>query len=86
MWYTGNLKVSSEDLEKKTFDNFAHWARKLSERLSKSGMNREKCFDNGKKPMNGDLTHHAPTRITTAGKLKDFSEQRWCILHLFVSD
>ncbi|XP_073684783.1 transmembrane protein 238-like [Garra rufa] len=64
MWYTGNIKVSSEDLEKKTFDNFAHWARKLSERLSKSGMNREKCFDSGKKPVKGEVTHHAPTRIT----------------------
>ncbi|KAL0180132.1 hypothetical protein M9458_025574, partial [Cirrhinus mrigala] len=57
MWYTGNVKVSSEDLEKKTFDNFAHWARKL-------GMRGEKCLDNGKKSMNGDVTHHAPTRIT----------------------
>uniref|UniRef100_A0A673FWS4 Transmembrane protein 238a n=1 Tax=Sinocyclocheilus rhinocerous TaxID=307959 RepID=A0A673FWS4_9TELE len=27
MWYTGNINVSSEDLEKRTFDNFAHWAR-----------------------------------------------------------
>lgn len=64
MWYTGNIKVSSEDLEKRTFDNFAHWARKLSERLSKKGMSSEKCINNGKKPMNGDVTHHAPTRIT----------------------
>ncbi|XP_058649274.1 transmembrane protein 238-like [Onychostoma macrolepis] len=64
MWYTGNINVSSEDLEKRTFDNFAHWARKLSERLSKNGMSSEKCISNGKKPMNDDVPHHAPTRIT----------------------
>uniref|UniRef100_A0A672PLG1 Transmembrane protein 238a n=1 Tax=Sinocyclocheilus grahami TaxID=75366 RepID=A0A672PLG1_SINGR len=59
MWYTGNIKVSSEDLEKRTFDNFAHWLR-----LSKKGLNSEKCTDNIKKSMNGDVTHHAPKRIT----------------------
>ncbi|KTF82409.1 hypothetical protein cypCar_00024755 [Cyprinus carpio] len=64
MWYTGNIRVSSEDVEKRTFDNFAHWARKLSERLSKKGMHSEKCMDNVKKSMNGDVTHHAPRRIT----------------------
>lgn len=81
MWYTGNIKVSSEDLEKSTFDNFAHWARKLSERLSKSGKKpleaREKRIDNGK---NGDVTHHAPTRITwensrTAGRVNEAYER-----------
>lgn len=67
MWYSGNIKVSSEDLERVSFDNFAHWARKLSERLSKSGVKTleagEKCIGNGKKSM-GDVTPHAPTRIT----------------------
>lgn len=63
MWYTGNIKVSSDDLETMHFDQFAHWARKLSERLSKSGVKTgEKCI--GKKPMIGDVTPHAPTRIT----------------------
>uniref|UniRef100_A0A8C0YHG3 Uncharacterized protein n=1 Tax=Cyprinus carpio carpio TaxID=630221 RepID=A0A8C0YHG3_CYPCA len=33
----GNIKIFSEDLEKRTFDN---WARKLSERLSKSAKPR----------------------------------------------
>uniref|UniRef100_A0A3P9ALG2 Transmembrane protein 238 n=1 Tax=Esox lucius TaxID=8010 RepID=A0A3P9ALG2_ESOLU len=32
IWYTGNIKVNSEDLEKKNLHNFAHWARKFSER------------------------------------------------------
>ncbi len=64
MWYTGNINVSSEDLEKMTLDSFAHWARKLSERLSKKGISSEKCIINGKKPMKDDVTHHVPTRIT----------------------
>lgn len=57
MWYTGNIKVSYEDLEKRRFDNFVHWASKLSERLSDTG---KKSTDPGK----SSLTHHAPTRIT----------------------
>lgn len=48
MWYSGNIKIFSEDLEKRTFDN---WARKLSERLSKSGTVTEKRVDNGQKSM-----------------------------------
>ncbi|KAI7796685.1 putative transmembrane protein 238-like [Triplophysa rosa] len=68
MWYSGNITVSSEDLERVSFDNFAHWARKLSERLSKSGVKTleagEKCIVNGKQSMKGDVTPHAPTRIT----------------------
>lgn len=76
MWYTGNIKPS-EDLHKNSFHNFAHWARKLSERLSGGGKKpleaREKCIDHGKRSTNGDATRHAPTRITwensgTAGR------------------
>ncbi|XP_051959394.1 transmembrane protein 238-like isoform X2 [Xyrauchen texanus] len=68
MWYTGNIKVSSEDLEKSTLDNFAHWAQKLSKRLSKSGMKtleaKEKSIGYGKKSVNGDVTTLTPSRIT----------------------
>lgn len=76
MWYTGNIQVFSENLEKRTFDSFAHWARKLSERLSKKGISSEKFIINGKKPMDGDVTHHVPTRITwqisgTAGRVNE---------------
>uniref|UniRef100_A0A8C8GQ26 Transmembrane protein 238 n=1 Tax=Oncorhynchus tshawytscha TaxID=74940 RepID=A0A8C8GQ26_ONCTS len=48
LWYTGNIKVYSEDFEKSTLDNFAHWARKFSERLSKSGI---KTLEAGEKCM-----------------------------------
>ncbi|XP_051967933.1 transmembrane protein 238-like [Xyrauchen texanus] len=68
MWYTGNIKVSSDDLDRKTLDNVAHWARKLSERLSKSGMKtleaREKCLGNVQKAVNCDVTACAPTWTT----------------------
>lgn len=64
MWYTGNIKVSYEDLEKRRFDNFVHWASKLPERLSDTG---KKSSDPGKRstdPGKSSLMHHAPTRIT----------------------
>ncbi|KAK7134143.1 hypothetical protein R3I93_017523 [Phoxinus phoxinus] len=78
MWYTGNITVSYEDLEKRSFDNFAHWASKLSERLSDPGKKSsdpgKKSSDPGKKsgdpgkkssdPGKSSLTPHAPTRIT----------------------
>ncbi|KAA0725371.1 Transmembrane protein 238 [Triplophysa tibetana] len=67
MWYSGNITVSSGDRERVSFDNFAHWARKLSEGLSKSGvktLEAGECIGNGKKSMKGDVTPHAPTRIT----------------------
>lgn len=68
LWYTGNIKVSSEDFEKSTLDNFAHWARKLSERLSKSGIKTleagEKCMVNRKESVNRTVPVHAPSRIT----------------------
>uniref|UniRef100_A0A4W4EU35 Transmembrane protein 238a n=1 Tax=Electrophorus electricus TaxID=8005 RepID=A0A4W4EU35_ELEEL len=36
LWYTGTITVASDELEKSTLDNLAHWARKLSKRLSKN--------------------------------------------------
>ena len=68
MWYTGNVKVSSDDLEKSTLDNFAHWARKFSERLSKSGMKTleagEKCRGNGN--LNGTVALRSAPRYETS--------------------
>lgn len=65
IWYAGNVKVHSEDLEKNTFDNFAHWARKFSERLSKSGIKTleagDKCRGNVK-DFSGTL--RVPPQIT----------------------
>ncbi|KAJ7987873.1 hypothetical protein DPEC_G00331100 [Dallia pectoralis] len=59
IWYTGNIKVYNEDVERKTLHNFAHWARKFSERLSKGGMKTleagERCMGNGKELGNGTL-------------------------------
>lgn len=70
LWYTGNVKVYSEDLESAAVDiNFTHWARKLSERLSQSGMKtleageKKKNMGSGKE-MNGEVPVHAPSRIT----------------------
>ncbi|XP_071401567.1 transmembrane protein 238-like, partial [Centroberyx affinis] len=69
LWYTGNIQVYAEDADRGALDiNFTHWARKLSERLSKSGMNpleagEKKSLGNGKE-MNGTVPVHAPTRIT----------------------
>ncbi|XP_030629077.1 transmembrane protein 238-like [Chanos chanos] len=60
MWYTGNIRVYADDLEKSTLDNFAQWARKFSERLSKSGRKTieagEKCIGGGKESMNGTIS------------------------------
>ncbi|XP_072523804.1 transmembrane protein 238-like [Salminus brasiliensis] len=73
LWYTGNIRVSSEDLEKiSTLDNLTHWARKISKRLSKSGV---KSLEGGeKKLVSGDgdgkdgvkepVPVHVPTRVT----------------------
>ncbi|KAK6329479.1 hypothetical protein J4Q44_G00014570 [Coregonus suidteri] len=66
MWYTGNIKVYSEDFDKSTLDNFALWARKFSERLSKTKIKTlgEKCKLNGKESVNRTVPAHAPSRIT----------------------
>lgn len=65
MWYTGNVEISDEELDRSTLDNFAQWARKLSQRLSKGGLKTleagEKCI--GGKELNGSLSVHAPTRV-----------------------
>ncbi|XP_017548592.1 transmembrane protein 238-like [Pygocentrus nattereri] len=73
LWYSGNIPLSSEELEKiSALDNFAHWARKISKRLSKSGV---KTLEAGeKKPVSGGgggkdtmteaVPVHLPTRVT----------------------
>ncbi|XP_029933968.1 transmembrane protein 238-like [Myripristis murdjan] len=70
LWYTGNIQVYAEDVDTRSaLDiNFTHWARKLSERLSKSGMNpleagEKKSMGNGV-AINGTLPVHTPSRIT----------------------
>uniref|UniRef100_A0A3B1IDV7 Transmembrane protein 238a n=1 Tax=Astyanax mexicanus TaxID=7994 RepID=A0A3B1IDV7_ASTMX len=49
LWYTGNITLSSDDLEKiSALDNFTQWARKISKRLSKSGV---KSLEAGEKKL-----------------------------------
>lgn len=69
LWYTGNVKVYSEDLERTSVDiNFTHWARKLSERLSQTGIKPfeavEKKYMEYGKEINGAIPAHVPSRIT----------------------
>ncbi|KAG9267748.1 transmembrane protein 238 [Astyanax mexicanus] len=76
LWYTGNITLSSDDLEKiSALDNFTQWARKISKRLSKSGVKSleagEKKLVNGgggggdgKDGRNGAMPVHLPTRVT----------------------
>ncbi|XP_026855487.2 transmembrane protein 238-like [Electrophorus electricus] len=68
LWYTGTITVASDELEKSTLDNLAHWARKLSKRLSKNSVKTlevgEKCIGDGKDSLKGTLPVHVPTRLT----------------------
>ncbi|KAE8284660.1 Transmembrane protein 238 [Larimichthys crocea] len=70
LWYTGNVPLYAEDRPGSLDINFTHWARKLSERLSKSGMKpleagveKKKSMEN-EKEMNGTVRASAPARIT----------------------
>ncbi|KAG7239795.1 hypothetical protein INR49_028383 [Caranx melampygus] len=40
LWYTGNVQLYGEDRRGSLDISFTHWARKLSERLSKTGVKR----------------------------------------------
>ncbi|XP_042364065.1 transmembrane protein 238-like [Plectropomus leopardus] len=75
LWYTGNVQLYAED-RTSSLDldiNFTHWARKLSERLSKggkkpldAGQEKKKSMGNGKE-MNGTVRSVAPCRVTWEG-------------------
>lgn len=64
MWYTGNIKDTTEDYDKNSLDSFAQWARKFSQRLSKSGIKTleagEKCIG---KSINGTVPVQPSTKI-----------------------
>uniref|UniRef100_W5NMJ6 Transmembrane protein 238 n=1 Tax=Lepisosteus oculatus TaxID=7918 RepID=W5NMJ6_LEPOC len=71
LWYTGNIEVSMEELEKSIpskKNSFAQWARKFSERLSQGGLKtleagEKKCI--GVKDVgNGSLHAHSTSKIT----------------------
>ncbi|XP_066522354.1 transmembrane protein 238-like [Hoplias malabaricus] len=73
LWYTGNITLSSEDLDKiNALDDLAHWARKISKRLSTSSKGGVKSLESGEKKLvsaggGGDgkaVPVHIPTRIT----------------------
>ncbi|KAK2820988.1 hypothetical protein Q5P01_023947 [Channa striata] len=72
MWYTGNVHLYDEDRSGSLDISFTQWARKLSERLSKSSMKaleageEKKSVGNGK-GMNGTLRDAAPALISWEG-------------------
>eukprot|EP00064_Thunnus_orientalis_P003693 superscaffoldBa00000313_g3704 len=73
LWYTGNVQLSTESRRGSLDITFTHWARKLSERLSKSGKKslevgeeKKKSTGNGKE-MNGTVRVVVPSRITWEG-------------------
>ncbi|KAG5262672.1 hypothetical protein AALO_G00277570, partial [Alosa alosa] len=65
MWYAGNIKDTSVDYDKSSLDSFTQWARKFSQRLSKSGIKTleagEKCIG---KTTNGVVSVQAATKIS----------------------
>ncbi|KAM3591404.1 uncharacterized protein V6R79_001531 [Siganus canaliculatus] len=78
LWYTGNIQLQlyAEDRPGSLDISFTHWARKLSERLSKSGKKHlhsgkemtkkrkeEESMENGT-DWNGTVRVGAPARIT----------------------
>ncbi len=70
LWYTGNVQPYVEDGRGSLDINFTHWARTLSEGLSKGGVKsleagkeKKKSMGNGKE-INGTVCAIAPTRIT----------------------
>ncbi|XP_061519911.1 transmembrane protein 238-like isoform X2 [Phycodurus eques] len=68
LWYTGNVQ-SAEHRGSSLDISFTHWARKLSERFSRSAIKNLENKNVGKE-MNGTAPRDVPTRITwqlTAG-------------------
>ncbi|XP_026171965.1 transmembrane protein 238-like [Mastacembelus armatus] len=67
LWYTGNVPLYGEDKTGSLDISFAHWVRKLSERLSKNGKKPLEAGERKKrvgKEMNGSVPSIAPCRIS----------------------
>lgn len=69
LWYTGNVQLYEEDKTASLDINFTLWARKLSERLSKSSLKaleagEDKKRTGNEKEMNGTVRDFAPARIS----------------------
>ncbi|XP_071319549.1 transmembrane protein 238-like [Trachinotus anak] len=70
LWYTGNVQLYGEERTGSLDLRFTHWARKLSERLSKSGVKPLEAGEEKKKmkPLgNGSVRPAAPCRVTWEG-------------------
>ncbi|KAM7382159.1 hypothetical protein PAMA_012835 [Pampus argenteus] len=71
LWYTGNIQLYAGDRRGSLDINFTHWARKLSERLSKGGIKPLEHGEEKKKKKkstgNGTLRVVAPSRVTWEG-------------------
>ncbi|XP_019718988.1 transmembrane protein 238-like isoform X2 [Hippocampus comes] len=65
LWYTGNVRLYADHHRRGSLDiTFTNWARKLSERLSRSAkksLQEKKTFG---KEMNGTAPRHEPSRTT----------------------
>ncbi|KAM6963764.1 uncharacterized protein LKV04_019756 [Tautogolabrus adspersus] len=70
LWYTGNVPLYAEDTTGSVDFNFTHWARKVSERLSKGGLKSLEAGEVMKKSpvnekeMNEAVRNSVPARIT----------------------
>lgn len=70
LWYTGNVQLYGEDRRGSLDISFTHWARKLSERLSKNRMKPLEAGEEKKnmgKEMNGTVRAAVPSWTTWEG-------------------
>ncbi|XP_041672227.1 transmembrane protein 238-like [Cheilinus undulatus] len=70
LWYTGNVPLDAEERRGSLDISFTHWARKLSERLSKGGLKSVETGEGMKKSSgsmkdtNGTVRASGPARIS----------------------
>ncbi|XP_054624122.1 transmembrane protein 238-like [Dunckerocampus dactyliophorus] len=63
LWYTGNVRLDASRRRSSLDVRFTHWARKISERLSRSAVKSQEKNNSGK-DMKGISPCGAHTRIT----------------------
>uniref|UniRef100_A0A665X202 Transmembrane protein 238a n=1 Tax=Echeneis naucrates TaxID=173247 RepID=A0A665X202_ECHNA len=96
LWYTGNVQLYGEDRTGSLEINFTHWARKLSESLSRSGVKHLEAGrgkkEMGKKEMgmvkdrNGSLRPAAPPPPPSLPPSGSHPSHNYEISHIIVRD